>query len=616
METAVDVVVIGVLVLAVSAGARRVGLPGPLALLVVGMGVSLVPRAPSVELTPDLVLLGLLPPLLYNAAIRTVLVDVRRDARAIGMLSVGLVLFTTVGVGVVAWWLLPVSFAAALALGAVVAPPDAVAATTVARQVGMPRRVVSVLEGESLLNDATALVALRAAIAALGGTVTLGWLGQQVLLSAVGGAVVGVAVAFAVAKVRRHVDDTLTDVGLSLVTPWLAYLPAEHFHASGVLAVVIAGLIVGHASPAIQSAQSRLLEGTNWATIGFVLEGAVFLLIGLQLRTILGNVADAGVPALTIALATAGVFAATVVLRMAWVSAAWGARLLRAPGDAALGGRELLVVGWAGMRGVVTLAAVFLLPVDTVHRDVLVFIAFAVTVLTLTVQGLTLPWLTRRLGVRGPGFHEDLLQQASVYQRAVQAGHDRLEAIVTGDEPPEVIARLRAAADSRADALWEAVGPGSDSPAATYARLRREMLDAERAELLAQRDSGRYDSEVLRPVLSAVDLEEVVLGRVIERDRHARDADVRGRWDERCVHLNAPDSPSLPPPGDVCPACVAEGTQWVNLRQCVACGAMGCCDSSPARHATRHHDETGHPVIRSAEPGEAWRWCYVDRRLG
>lgn len=614
MQTAVDVVIVGVLVLAVSAGARRAGFPGPLALLAAGMAVSFVPGSPSIALTPDLVLLGLLPPLLYQAAVRTVLVDVRRDARAIGMLSVGLVIFTTVGVGLVAWWFLPVPFAAALALGAVVAPPDAVAATAVARHVGMPRRVVSVLEGESLVNDATALVALRAAIAALGGTVTLAWLGQQVLLSAVGGAAIGVAVAFAVAKVRRRVDDTLTDVGLSLVTPWLAYLPAEHIHASGVLAVVVAGLVIGHASPAIQSAQSRILESTNWATIGFVLEGAVFLLIGLQLRAILRDAADSGLTVPTVALATAAVFAAMVALRLAWVSAAWGARLLRAAADAALGGRELLVVGWAGMRGVVTLAAVFLLPMSTPYRDVLVFIAFAVTVLTLTVQGLTLPWLTRRLVVRGPGFHEDMLQQASVYQRAVQAGQDRLEEIITGDEPPEVLERLRADAARRADSLWEAMGSGS--PAALYARLRREMLAAERAELLAQRDSGRYDSEVLRPVLGAVDLEEVMLGRVIARDGRARATELRGRWDARCAHLDAPDMPGLPPPGDVCPACVAEGTRWVQLRQCVACGAVGCCDSSPAQHARRHFDETGHPVVRSAEPGEAWRWCYVDRRLG
>ncbi len=242
-------------------------------------------------------LVGLLPPLLYAAAIRTSLVDFRANRRPIALLSIGLVLFTTAGVGLLVWWLLDVPLAVGFALGAVVAPPDAVAATSIARRIGLPRRVVTILEGESLVNDATAIVTLRASIAAIGGTrQRLAGRRRASSLSAIGGVLIGVVVAIVVGKIRKLIQDDVTDVAVSLLTPWIAYLPAEEIHIpgvdghpSGVLAVVVAGIILGHKSPLIQSASSRLFERTNWATISYVLENAVFLLIGLQVRSIVDD---------------------------------------------------------------------------------------------------------------------------------------------------------------------------------------------------------------------------------------------------------------------------------------------------------------------------------------
>ena len=225
--------------------------------MIVGLIASYLPFIPEVELNEELVLVGLLPPILYATAIRTSLIDFRSNRRPIGLLSVGLVLFTALGVGLVAYWLLPIPLAAAFALGAVVAPPDAVAATAIARRVGMPRRIVTILEGESLVNDATAIVALRTAVAALGGTVSLFEVAADFVIAAGGGVVVGMAVAFVIGKIRRYVQQTALDTSLSLITPFVSYLVAERIHASGVLAVVVTGLLLGHKAQQIQNAHPR-----------------------------------------------------------------------------------------------------------------------------------------------------------------------------------------------------------------------------------------------------------------------------------------------------------------------------------------------------------------------
>ena len=629
MHIAIEVVALAVVVSLVSAGARRFGLSAPLLLVVVGVIASYLWFVPEVHLTSEVVLVGFLPPLLYATSIRTSLVDFRRNRRAIGLLSVGLVAFTMFGVGLVAYWLLPIPFAAAIALGAIVAPTDAVAATAIARKVGMPRRIVAILEGESLLNDATALVGLRMAIAALAGSLDHWWdVGLDFLRAAGGGVVIGVVAALVLAKFRRHITDPVLDTSLSLVAPWVAYVPAEELHASGVLAVVVTGLLLGHKAPILQSAASRISERTNWRTVEFLLENTVFLLIGLQARWIIAALGDAdnSLPARTIMLAALGVFAAVVVIRPVWVfPATYIPRLIPAikRADPNPPWTWPAVIGWAGMRGVVTLAAVFVLPEDLRYREVLVFIALAVVGGSLLLQGTTLPWLVRRLDLRGrPDPAEDALQEAAVLQQAHKAAWKELQTVITDDDDPKVLERLKARAEARTQAAWERLGrPDSETetPSAQYRRLRMVMLQAERQHLLKVRDKGLVAGEVLQRAQLALDIEESILDRSEEDDVGGRNEDLQAPAQQQaraCEHLASAPVVTTPNTPDGCEECLAEGHTWVHLRLCLECGHVGCCDSSPGRHASKHFQATKHPVMRSFEPGESWRWCFLDNKLG
>ncbi len=623
MDAALDTVVNVVLLVIVAAGvaglARRIGWSEPLVLVVVGIGVSFIPNVLDVELTPQLVLYGLLPPLLYAAAIRTSLVDFKANRRAILLLSVGLVAFSTVAVGFVTWWVIPaIPLAAGLALGAVVAPPDAVAATTVARRVGMPRRIVSILEGESLMNDATALVALGTATAALTGSVTAWDIGWKFVEAAGGGILIGFAAAFVLALVRRRISDPVLDTTLSFVAPYVAFLPAEHFHSSGVLAVVITGLILGHKAPRLQSASSRIAENINWRTVQFVLENVVFLLIGLQIRSIVHDVVDTHPNWVTVAWACVAILVATILARALWV---FGSVLvLKALGRQVWSWRVTLIVSWAGMRGVVTLAAVFLLPADTPQRALLALAAFTVVAGTLLIQGLTLPALVRWLRLPGPDAAEDALQAAGLVTAAANAGLAVLDEVSTEDDPDEVLTELRERAMQRSNRIWEQLGrPQSElePPAATYRRLRLQMLSAERGSILEARDRGVYDDEVLRVALNMVDQEESLLDRLADASaRVEEELTTPTRQAGDCKHLReAPRMVEARTP-EGCEECLRDGTRWVHLRLCLSCGHVGCCDSSPQRHASGHFHEVEHPVMRSIEPGEAWRWCFEDELLG
>jgi NhaP-type Na+/H+ or K+/H+ antiporter len=518
--------------------------------------------------------------------------------------------FTMFGAGLVAWWALPIPFPAALALGAVVAPPDAVAATAVARKVGMPRRVVTILEGESLVNDATAIVCLRTSVAAIGGSVTAFEVTRDFAQSVLGGAAVGLVAAVVLSKVRRHIGDAVTDTTISLVTPFAVYIAAEEVHGSGVLAVVVTGLILGHKAERIQSPTSRMVERGNWSTVQFILENTVFFLVGLEARTIVRDLGDNTLSGLRVVGAALAVLGAVILLRLVWVRA-------MAP---KMPWRVSTLVGWAGMRGVVTLAAVLVIPPETPHREVLILIAWTVAAGTLFVQGSTLPWLVRRLGVRGPDPAADALAEARLLQTAAEAGVRALDGVLTGDEPPDVVDRLRRRGFERADARWERFGGGPETPSAVFARLRRTMLDAERGAVLAERGGGNAPDEVVRRVLSIFDVEESILiagdrWNSADRDDDLVNESVGGV--AACAHLGDAAKRNEPSPSsDHCEACVREGTVTVHLRMCLACGNVACCDSSPARHADRHYRETGHPVMRSVEPGEAWRWCYLDDQLG
>ncbi len=625
MHIAAEVVALVVAVLVVTAVARRLDWPAPLCLIAVGVAASYVPGVPDYHLSPEVVLVGLLPPLLYSAAIQTSLVDYRKLRGPIALLSVGLVVFTTFGVGLVAWAVVPgLPFAAAVALGAVVAPPDAVAASAVARRVGMPRKLVRLLEGESLFNDAAALVALRTAIAAIAGSITLWQVGVDFALAAVGGAAAGAVVGIAAAFVRARLDDLVTDTAVSFAVPFIAYLLAEVAHGSGVLAVVVAGILLGHKSPAILSGQARLASRHNWQTIQFLLENIVFLLIGLQVRQIVEEVAGSDLSGAVIAGICAAVLAATIVTRILWMIGIGTAKRI----SARLGvkrthpwpWRYSAVIAWAGMRGVVTLAAAFILPADTPQRAVLVLAAFVVVAGTLVLQGMTLPGLVRRLRLPPPDPAEDALQEAAVLNDMAKVALERLDELRGPQDPPEVIDRLRDRLRDRTDAAWEQLGRQStvtETPSDSYRRLRLELLKVEREQALRARDSGSADDVVLRRVLERLDIEESMLDRdEAEPPGTGRELRTPAATAGSCKHLDHRWKDVPPSSPDACAACLAEGTTWVHLRMCVKCGNVACCDSSPARHAERHFHDTRHPVMRSHEPGETWRWCYVDSQLG
>ncbi|MGO4256483.1 Na+/H+ antiporter [Marmoricola sp. RAF53] len=622
MDLVVTLVALVATVLATTAVCSRLDLSAPLVLIVVGIVGSYLPFVPDIELHPEVVLLGLLPPLLYAAALQTSLVDFNANRRAILLLSVGLVVFTTVGVAVLVHAMLPsVGWAGSFAIGAVVSPPDAIAATAIGRRIGLPRRIVTILEGESLFNDATALVALNTAIGATAAGVVVTWgsvLGDFVV-AAGGGVLVGLGFFLGIGLVRKHVTDPVFDSGLSIITPFAAYITAEEIHASGVIAVVVAGLLLGHKAPLIQTAQSRIAERMNWRSIAFLLEGSVFLLIGLQARTIIVDAAADHLGGWDIAVICGSTLLAVIVLRLVWVFAA--RYLLIRPGADPDTRRKppwtyTLLLGWAGMRGVVTLAAAFVIPTSVDHREVLLLIAFTVTAGTLFLQGMSLPWLARKLKVPSPDPTADALARANVLHQASQAGLAALDCIEEED-PHEVSEILRDRVRRRDYAAWERVGAAeTETPSEIYARRRQVMIEAERKRVLEIRSTGQVAHEVVEEVLSMLDVEESMLDYSERERERVRSAGTPIAFEGGCDDLRKPRPPVEPKTPGECEDCVREGSAWVHLRLCLVCGKVACCDSSPRRHATAHFHETNHPVMRSAEPGETWRWCFVHELTG
>lgn len=628
MHIALPVFLLTASVVLVATLARRLGLSAPLLLTAVGAIASFLPFMPHpFEVDPEIVLLGFLPPLLFAAASNTSLVDLRRERFRILQMSVLLVLFTAFGVALVVWKLLDVPFAAAVALGGVVAPPDAVAATAVARRIGLPRRVVSVLEGESLFNDATALVTVNTAkglIAGGAGAVTVFTAGRDFLWASIGGAVIGFVAYLLVKWVWRHVTDTVPIVTISFLSPWVAYLPAEELRASGVIAAVVCGVATGHASPVVQTAQARVSERLNWASMTFLLENMVFLLIGLQTRTIVEGVqrSDSGLGQ-TFGIAVL-VLVTALLLRPIWLL---GIDLVsRSLGSArsSLTGRETAIASWAGMRGVVTLAAASLLPPGAPDREVMIFIALVVTVGTLVVQGFSLGFVARLLDLHGPDPREDALQTAQLTQAAITAGNRRLDQELDDSEsdvPEQIVEALRSQSARRANLAWERLGRTdctTETPSDAYRRLRAAMLDAERTKVVKLRDKGVMDHEVLLATMETLDIEESMIARVEERNRDFTERLLLTPEERQfgCQHLAEAPFTTDPVTPDGCEECLRDGTVWVHLRLCMTCGHVGCCDSSVGKHGSKHYEQTGHPVMRSFEPGEGWRWCFVDGILG
>ncbi|MFE7032320.1 Na+/H+ antiporter [Streptomyces sp. NPDC057621] len=514
---------------AVAGAARRTPVPAPLLLVAAGLIVSYVPGVPEYTLDPHIVLPLLLPPLLYTAATDSSYLDLRAQIRPVALLSVGYVLFATFAVGWAAYVIVPdLSLTAALVLGAVVAPPDAVAATAVARRVGLPSRVTTILQGESLVNDATAITAYKVALAAAVGEGAT-WAGGigEFLLAALGGIGVGLVLMMPIHWMRTHLKEALLQNSLSLLTPFFAYAVAEQVHASGVLAVVVVALYLGHRNWEVDFA-TRLQEEAVWKMVAFILESAVFALIGLQLPVILKGLGEyEGASAAWYAVA---LFVIVVATRFAWVyPATYLPRLL----SARIRKREenptwkgSFVISWAGMRGVVSLAIAFSIPLtadggeDFPGRNMILFLTFTTVIGTLVVQGLSLPPLIRVLKLPGRDQQAETLAEANAQAQASRAAERRLEELLSDERntlPPPLADRLRTVLERRRNAVWERLGQVNsvtgETADDTYRRLSREMIGAERAVFVKLRDGRFIDDEMLRTLLRRLDLEEAAAFR-------------------------------------------------------------------------------------------------------
>jgi CPA1 family monovalent cation:H+ antiporter len=559
--------------LVVTAFARWRGLPAPLLTVGVALLVSLVPGVPDIEIDSEVILTVVLPPLLYSAALDVSLLNFRESRVQIARLGVGAVVVTAFAVGGVAYVMIPdMTLPAALLVGAVVAPPDAVSAAAIGRKLGLPRKVMTVLSGESLINDAASLTLVKVFLAIVGGASLTLWDDLGIFGLAIGvGVAVGLALGFVAHRVRVRIDDPVVENVIGLLLPFIAYIAAEELSGSGVLAVVAAGLYVGFNSPRTGYA-TRLQERPFWSAADVVLEGFVFALIGLQLRAVVLDVSESerGLgQSVGVALA---VLAAVVLVRPAFVFGTYYAaragrylflstvlrklrrvptlrRLRRAPAlrtlryhpQPRMGWRQLTVISWTGMRGVVTLAAAVSIPAITESsipvpaRDTMFLIAFIVTVGTLLLQGLTLPFVIRVLGVRDDTQHDrDLAAELAVFSSSTDEtmayvaerrgdwerrwGVELTERAVTISttrllRQNEALQRtaLDDADERDASASTDAQRARRRAAPQALGSIRRELLAKRREVVLRERDAGNVDEEVMRRVLLGLDAEELAM---------------------------------------------------------------------------------------------------------
>jgi CPA1 family monovalent cation:H+ antiporter len=507
--------------------ARRLRIAYPIFLVIGGLLLGLVPGVPRVPIDPDLIFLVVLPPLLYIAAFFTPIRSLRADLGVIASLAVGLVIVSACAVAVVARALIPgLPWAAALALGAVVAPPDALAATAITTRLAVPRRIVSILEGESLLNDATALTMYTVALAVVAGSVPSA-AGALITFTAalVGGVAIGGAAGWIVAHIRARIEDTPVEMTISLLTPYAAFLPAVRLGASGVIATVAAGLFLGHRGSRIMGADARLTGRALWDTITFLLNGFVFIVMGLEtpwlLRALTPSAAaryvGIGIVVTLVLLLVRALWIFGTVLLPERLRGALLPERLRGARDAPGAIACSVVLAWAGMRGVVSLAAALALPITLPGgapfpaREALVVVTLTVTVTTLLGHGLTLPWLIRALGVGADaGLREE---EGRARQRLVEAATrriDQLYPVWPGHRP--LLDQLRAThlhRSEHADRQREtSASDGEDRELIEHREIQRTVIDAEREALLRLRAEGEIDDEVLRHLERELDLDE------------------------------------------------------------------------------------------------------------
>jgi Na+/H+ antiporter len=489
--------------------------PYPILLVVGGLAIGLVPGMPEFELEPEVVFFGVLPPLLYGAAFFTSLRDLRATVKPIGLLAVGLVVATTAGVAVVAHAVIDdLSWASAFVLGAIVSPTDPLAATSIARRLGVPRKLVTIVEGESLVNDGSGLVLYRVAVLAVvtGSFSALG-AGGLFVVSAGGGVLVGLAVGWVVRRIRLKLDNPPAEITISLFTGYLAFIPAELLGLSAVLAAVTAGVYLGWHTPELTTPQVRLQALAVWEIVQYLLNALLFVLVGLQLPVVLD--ALEGVPATRLLGYAALVSVTVILLRFAWVFAVLYApiRLVRRMSD----WRGAVFISWAGMRGAVSLAAALALPFTADDgepfpgRDLIVFLTFAVILVTLVGQGLTLPLVIRTLRLKDDGAEER--EDAKARIRAAEAALERLEELIDEDWVREDTAeRVRGSYRFRTTRFQARLDDGDDGSVEArsqdYQRLRRELLDAERSTLVELRRTGVISNDVWMRVARDLDLED------------------------------------------------------------------------------------------------------------
>jgi monovalent cation/hydrogen antiporter len=532
-------IILGLLlaVVALATLATRLKIPYPILLVLGGSALGFIPGLPQVKLDPELVFLLFLPPLLYVSAIFTSWRDFRANVRAITLLAVGLVLMTTFVVAAVVHAVTGLPWAAAFVLGAIVSPTDAIAATTVAQRLGVPRRIVTILEGESLVNDATGIVAYRVAVAAVVTGAFSAWeAGLQFVVGAAGGIAVGFAVGWLVVWARRHLsEDPSVQNIVSLLTPFVAYLAAEELphslwerlhdligvpadlHFSGVLAVVTTGLYLGRKGPHIISSGTRLQGYATWELITFLLNGLIFILIGLQLRSVVArlDIYSAGELILYAFLVSLTV----ILVRILWVFPAtyfprWVSRRLRER-DPAPPWRSVSIVAWTGMRGVISLAAALALPFQASggqfpDRDLIIFLTFCVILATLVVQGLSLPALIRALGLEDDRLGEKEETHGRI--QVAEAALERLEELGAEDwvreDTEERVRGLYTYRRSRFASRFDGDPDGVEERSANYQRLMVELLVAQRQRLISMRDEGSIGDEVMHRIEHDLDLEE------------------------------------------------------------------------------------------------------------
>lgn len=551
-------VILGLLlvVVALAWAASRLNIAYPILLVIGGLVLGFIPGLPRVGLRPDVVFHVFLPPILYYAALLTSWRDFKANLRPISLLAIGLVLMTTCLTALVAHWMIGMSWATAFALGAIISPPDAVAATSVTSRLRVPKRIVTILEGESLMNDASALIAYRAAVAVVvagaagaagdaagatraatgiaaltGGLSFFGGTFVQFLVAAGGGVIVGWLAGVAIAWIRPRIRDASVETSASLLTPYVAYLPAEWLHLSSVLAVVTCGLYLSRRLNQITTARVRLRAFATWETVVFLLNGLIFILIGLQLPYVIGGLDGVSLPR-AVGYAAA-ISAVAVVARMLWVfPATYLPRMLFRrirERDPAPPWQAVFVIGWTGMRGIVSLAAALALPLTLAdkttpfpHRNLIIFITFAVILVTLVVQGLPLPAVIRWLRLSEAADDGDD-EEVTARHLGALAAVERLDNLKpVGEAARERLARVRAAYDERVayfsrqlggdggngDGAVSAEAVAQMAACETAEQIEREALAAERQMVVRLRDQGVIGDDILRRIQDQLDHEE------------------------------------------------------------------------------------------------------------